>query len=114
MGMTLAEVLGIIITVGGGIATTALFILNLKVGWAMQAMKAEMARDLGKIELQVANLRTESAITAGGLYERIMENLSKVYATRDAQEAMHKANTARLDAIEEDMRQLTTKVGDIG
>lgn len=107
------ELLTFIIAVGGFLGTILLLVLNLKVGWAMQAMKAEMAHDLGKIEIQVANLRTEAANNKADLYQRVMDNVGRMYAARETQETMHRANTQRLDSIEDDVKALAQKIGDI-
>ena len=108
-GMTITEILTVVIAVGGCVSSLALLVLNLRVQTAMAELRVD-----------VANFRTESATDRADLYQKIMENMARFYISREVQEAMHKANLARLDAqdrrlqeIDEDVKALAQKVGDI-
>lgn len=108
------ELLTFIIAIGGFLGTIALLILNLRVGAAMSEMKSAVSADMGRLELQMAHMRTEAAEDRSKLYEKIMETMAKTFVNRDASDAMHRENTNRMDHLKEQLAVLSQRVSDIG
>lgn len=107
------DLLTAIIAVGGFIGTIALLILNLKVQGSMSDMRGEVAVDMSRLQLEMANLRTESANDRANTYEKIMESMGRLYIPREVQNTQHQANIQRLDDLADQLKDLSARVGDI-
>ena len=114
MNVSSQELLTFIIAIGGFIGTIALLILNLRVQAAMNEMKAVVSTDMGRLELQMAHMRTEAATDRASLYQQIMETMARTFVNRDASDAMHRENTRRMDELKEQIAVLSQRVADIG
>jgi hypothetical protein len=108
------EVLTAMIAAGGFIGTIALLVLNLSLRANMGEMRSEMAVDLGKMQVQMADLRAESASDRATAYEKIMDNMSRLYISREAQQAMHDSNVRILQDMRHEIQSLSQRVTDIG
>lgn len=106
------EILTFIIAIGGFIGTIALLILNLKSQASMAEMKGIVASDMGKLALQMAQMRTEAAQDRANLYEKIMDTMARTFVNRDASDAMHRENTRRLDDLKQNIEDLRERFND--
>lgn len=102
-----ALVLGVL----GFLGTTGMLVMNLSIRSAMRSgdlkieqaisvARSEAAREAADLKVELANLRTKVAEGQAGMYEKIMENMSRTYMNREASQSMHEANSQRLDRIE--------------
>ena len=91
----------------------AMLVMNLRVGMSVNALTAKFERDLARVELQVANLRTEIAKDQAALLQQLMKTITQGFVNRNESQAMHDANTKRLDGIDEDIKALAQRVADI-
>lgn len=99
--MTAAASIGaLILTLLGFVGTVSMLIMNLRVTLAMTKLEAAFLRDIGKVELSIANMRAEFATEHSNLYQTISTNLGTMYMNRKESEAMHMDNKNRLDRIE--------------
>jgi hypothetical protein len=111
--VTPQEILTAVIAAGGFIGTLALLVLNLSLRAGMGEMRSEIAVDMGKIQVQMADLRAESATDRATAYEKIMDNMSRLYISREAQQAMHDSNVRILQDMRHELQALSQRVTDI-
>lgn len=112
--MNAQTALTVVIALGGFAGTILLLILNLKVQAAMGEMRSEVAVDMSKIQVEMATLRADTANDRANTYEKIMENIARLYIPREVQETMHRVNVGRLDDLKTEIQHLGQRVSDIG
>lgn len=113
LDMTLQLLFTAIIAIGGFMGTIALLVLNLRVNGAMGELRTEVTAEMGKLQVEMANMRADTANDRANAFERVTENMSRMYLSRETQLAMHEANGKRLDNIENELKLLAVRVGDI-
>jgi len=96
------------------LAAVAMVVLNLSLRSGMNQLKVAFEKDLAGIQLQVANLRAELIKEQADLHLQIMATMANGFLPRKEAEAMHEANTTRLEGLHDQMQALATRVGDIG
>jgi hypothetical protein len=122
--MNTQEWLTLCIAVGGFLGTIALLILNTKVSAAMSKLETHVTSQLSHIqlslelkvkgvELEVQKLRTEAAEDRGKLYERVIDQMTKGFLSRETVMSMHKENEIRLEAVDKRITDLTGMIREL-
>jgi hypothetical protein len=96
--------------IAGAVGTLALLVLNLKVSSEVNGVKIEMANLRAEIRKETSDHYADTMRHMTSL----VESLTKMFANREATDAKHQANLDRLDGIELSIRELVTRVQDIG
>lgn len=110
------ELISVIIALFGFVGTVVMLVINLSIRASINALKTSFLVDIARVELALANLRTDVAKEAtngarelASLYKQITENVGINYMNRKESEAMHSANLRRLDNIEAELRDIQNK-----
>lgn len=98
------------VAVAGLIGTGSLFILNLKMSATVSGLELEMEKLRGEMRKEAADHYKQVMLSVAS----IVESLTRTFANREAADAKHNANLQRLDSIEGILRDLNTRVQDIG
>ena len=96
------------------LAAVAMVVLNLSLARGIEALKVTFEKDLASIQIQVANLRAELGKEQANLHLQIINTMASGFLPRKEAEAMHEANTQRLEGLHNQIQALATRVGDIG
>ena len=128
VALTVSDIIALTLAFLGLIGTGSMLIMNLKIRTAMQAQQVafdgrftsvelkvegarlELSREHAKLELQIANFRTKVAEDQSLLLGKIMADMQERFTNRGASEAMHQANSQRLDAIDDRLERIEQKV----